>query len=129
MMRPEGGRRVGLTYVKVTLRAANQSADAYVADFLVDSGAIDSMVPASELRRIGVESIGLRRYELADGTIQEYAFGLAQVEFLGEITAGRVIFGPEGVEPLLGATALESAGMIVDPGSQTLKRLPAISLK
>ena len=120
---------MGLTYVKVTLRAANQSANAYVADFLVDSGAIDSMVPASELRRIGLESIGLRRYELADGTIQEYAFGLAQVEFLGEITAGRVIFGPEGVEPLLGATALESAGMVVDPGSQTLKRLPAISLK
>jgi hypothetical protein len=48
---------------------------------------------------------------------------------MGEITAGRVIFGPEGVEPLLGATALESAGMVVDPGTQTLTRLPAVSLK
>jgi clan AA aspartic protease len=129
MMRPKGGKPVGLTYVRVTLTAPSQSADGYSADFLVDSGAIDSMVPGSELRRIGIEPVGHRRYELADGTTQEYAFGLAQIEFLDEITAGRVIFGPEGVEPLLGATALESAGMVVDPGSQTLKRLPAISLK
>ena len=32
-------------------------------------------------------------------------------------------------EPLLGVTALESAGFTVDPASQTLKRLPAIPSK
>ena len=48
---------------------------------------------------------------------------------MGEITIGRVIFGPENVEPILGATALESAGILIDPASQTLKRLPTISLK
>jgi len=37
--------------------------------------------------------------------------------------------GPEGAEPLLGATALESAGFTIDPVSQTLKRLPAVPLK
>jgi predicted aspartyl protease len=68
-------------------------------------------------------------YELADGSEVEYEFGLAEIEFLGEVTAGRVIFGPDCCEPLLGVTALESAGFVVDPANQKLKRLPAIPLK
>jgi hypothetical protein len=38
-------------------------------------------------------------------------------------------FGSDNVEPILGVTALESAGITVDPTSQQLKRLPAIPLK
>ena len=63
------------------------------------------------------------------GTLVEYEFGLAQIEFMGEVTAGRAIFGPSGTEPLLGVTALESVGILVDPARKTLKRLPAIPLK
>jgi hypothetical protein len=48
---------------------------------------------------------------------------------MGEITAGRVIFRPEGTEPILGVTALESVGITIDPANRTLKRLPAIPLK
>lgn len=59
----------------------------------------------------------------------EYAFGLARIEFMGEVTAGRVLFGPEDAEPLLGVVALKSVGITVDPVSRTLKRLPAIPLK
>ncbi len=68
-------------------------------------------------------------YELANGARQEYSFGLAEISFLGEITAGRIIFGPDEAEPLLGVTALESVGISVDPATQTLQRLPAIPLK
>ena len=56
-------------------------------------------------------------------------FGLAQIEFMGDVTAGRVRFGPAGAEPILGVTALESVGITVDPANQTLKRLPAVPLK
>ena len=48
---------------------------------------------------------------------------------MGEITAGRVVFGPDDVEPVLGVTALESAGITMNPANRTLKRLPAIPLK
>ena len=68
-------------------------------------------------------------YELADGTVKEYPFGLVRIEFMGETTAGRVIFGNPDCEPLLGVTALESVGIVVDTTNKTLKRLPAISLK
>lgn len=68
-------------------------------------------------------------YELADGTVKEFRCGLVQIEFMGETTAGRVIFGDPGINPILGVTALESVGIMVDPADKTLKRLPAIPLK
>ena len=120
---------MGLTHVTVKLTPVSGGNGAYEAGFLVDTGATDSMAPAAALAKAGIKPAGRTKYELADGTVQEYPFGLVQIEVLGEITAGRVIFGPDGVEPLLGVTALESMGFTVDPGRQTLKRLPAISLK
>jgi clan AA aspartic protease len=120
---------MGLVHVPVRVKARQGSRKVYRARFLVDTGATDSMAPGSALRNAGIRPIGVRRYELADGTYVEYPFGLAQIEFLDEITAGRIIFGPEDIEPLLGVTQLESAGISVDPINQTLERLPAISLK
>jgi len=120
---------MGLIHVSVTLRSFEEPAASYEADFLVDTGATDSMAPAGELRRIGVPPAGRMVYELADGSVHEYTFGLARIEFMGEVTAGRVLFGPDDVEPLLGVTALESIGITIDPVTQTLKRLPAIPLK
>lgn len=120
---------MGLTHVTVALRSLGGSNGVYQADFLVDTGATDSLAPAAELRKIGLKLVGKMVYELADGTLQEYNFGLAQIEFMGEVTAGRVIFGPDDAEPILGVTALESVGIIVDPANKTLKRLPAIPLK
>ena len=55
-----------------------------------------------------MKPVGKVAYELADGSLQEYQFGLVEISFMGEITAGRVIFGPNDAEPLLGVTALES---------------------
>ncbi len=42
---------------------------------------------------------------------------------------GRIIFGPDDAEPLLGVVMLESLGFTVDPVTQTLKRLPLLPLK
>jgi clan AA aspartic protease len=120
---------MGLIHVTVTLRRVEGGAGSYAADFLVDTGATDSLAPGSALRQVGIELVGRMAYELADGTLHEYDFGLARIEFMGEVTAGRVLFGPDGAEPLLGVTALESVGITIDPATRTLKRLPAIPLK
>ncbi len=95
----------------------------------MDTGATDSLVPAPELDKIGLGREGKMAYEVADGAVREYAYGLARIQFLGEITAGRVIFGEPDCEPILGVTALESVGIMVDPAGKTLRRLPAIPLK
>ncbi len=120
---------MGLTKVTTKLTNLEGRKGSYEEIFLVDTGATDSLAPADDLDRIGVRRVGKMSYELADGTVKEYFFGLVQIEFMGEITAGRVIFGDSGAEPLLGVTALESVGIMVDPANKTLKRLPAIPLK
>jgi len=120
---------MGLTKVTTKLVHFQDPERSYEAVFLVDTGATDSMAPRDELERIGIVKEGRMSYELADGTVKEYPFGLVRIEFMGEITAGRVVFGEPGSEPLLGVTALESVGIMVDPTTKTLKRLPAIPLK
>ena len=120
---------VGLTFVDVSLTALGALPRAFAGSFLVDTGATDSMAPGADLSKAGIQPVGRTSYELADGSVREYPFGLAQIEFMGEVTAGRVIFGPDGAEPILGVTALESVGITIDPATRTLKRLPAISLK
>src|SRR2546423_1114303 len=112
---------MGLIHVTTTLRAAEKSRKKYVAEFLIDPGATDSLAPAKELKKAGIKPRGRMTYELTNGQTIEYDFGLAEIEFMGEITSGRIIFGPDDSEPLLGATALESVGISVDPASRTLK--------
>lgn len=120
---------MGLTKVTVKISGFQEGKDSYDAFFLVDTGATDSLAPSDELEKIGIPKQSKMAYELADGTIKEYSFGIAKIEFMGEVTAGRIIFGEKGIEPILGVTALESVGILVDPANQTLKRLPAIPLK
>ena len=57
---------------------------------------------------------------LANGQIK-LDITTADVEFMGEIVGGTIIFGEPGSEPLLGVTALESVGIEVDPSSQRLE--------
>lgn len=119
---------MGLTHVAVKVWSTT-SEDSFTADFLVDTGSWNSMASASALRKIGIVPAGKELYELASGECQEYEYGIAFMSFMDEVIATRIIFGPEDVEPLLGVVALESAGYIVDPRNQTIKKLAAIPLK
>jgi clan AA aspartic protease len=120
---------MGLTKVTTKLTSFGDPKKSFESLFLVETEATDSMAPSDELDKIGIRQEGKMAYELADGTIREFFFGLVRIEFMGETTAGRVIFAAPGTEPLLGVTALESVGILVDPANKTLKRLPAIPLK
>ncbi len=115
--------------VTVAIRNLGALNGAYESEFLVDTGATDSVAPASALEKIGVKKVGKMVYELANGARQEYPFGLVEISVMGEVTAGRIIFGPDDAEPRLGVTALDSVGITVNPTTQTLERLPAIPLK
>ena len=119
---------MGLTHVAVRLFNSH-SPDTYEEDFLVDTGATDTMAPASELKKIGMQPVGKNTYELASGELVEYEHGNAELTFMGEVVPVRIIFGPDSSEPILGVIALESAGFIVDPKNQTLRKLPALPLK
>ena len=120
---------MGLVYAVTEVSNILGGEERYVMPFLVDAGATDTTIPASELERLGIKREGKRNYELADGTVVSYDVGYALICVNGEKVAANVVFGVENSEPLLGVTVLESAGLIVDPVKQILKKTAAIPLK
>jgi clan AA aspartic protease len=120
---------MGVTQVTVAVRNPARPKKSWEGLFLVDTGAVDCLVPGKHLRALGLKPRGTRVYELADGSDVTLDVTVAEVEFMGETVGATVIFGPDDAEPILGVTALESVGIEVDPRSQRLKRLPAVRLK
>ena len=120
---------MGATHVTVTVRNPAEPHRTWEGLFLVDTGATDCLVPGQHLESIGLVPKGQRMYELADGSKIKIDITTADIEFMGEIVGGTIIYGDSNVEPLLGLTALESVGIEVDPVNQRLKRLPAVRLK
>ncbi len=120
---------MGLTQVTAAVSNPAEREQRWESLFLVDARAIDCMVPRNRLHEIGLVPEGKRTYELADGSEVVFDVAVARIEFMGEIVGVTVIFGNDNVEPILGVTALESVGIQVDPTTQRLKRLPAVSLK
>jgi clan AA aspartic protease len=120
---------MGVTQVTVTIRNPADPTKSWEGLFLVDTGAIDSLVPRQHLEAIGLKPKAQRVYELADGSEVKMDITTGDIEFMGEIVGGTIIFGDSDTEPLLGVTALESVGIEVDPRNQRLKRMPATRLK
>ncbi len=120
---------MGATHVTVTIRNPAEPDRTWEELFLVDTGSTDCLVPRPCLEAIGLRPKGQRVYEPADGREIRMDITTADIEFMGEIVGGTILFGEANSEPLLGVTALESVGIEVDPSNQRLKRLPAVRLK
>ena len=120
---------MGVTHVQVAIRNPAEPQRVWEGRFLVDTGATDCFVPRDRLEAIGLTPRGQRTYELADGTKQGFDITTAEIEFMGEITGGTIIYGEPGAEPLLGVTAMESVGVEVDPVNRRLNKLPSVRLK
>lgn len=117
---------MGLTHI--TLRVANPARPRRTlpVDFLVDSGAVYSVVPAATLRRLGVKAHSRQVFTLADGTRIARQKGDLLFTMNGSRGAAPVIFGKNGDSTLLGAVTLEALGVILDPIRRELRPLPMI---
>ena len=100
--------------VKESWRARRKA----IVNFLIDSGAVYSLVPVRTLRRLGICPHREVDFSLADETTIRCRAGDAYFELKGEDGASPLIFGEEGDRPLLGATTLESSGLVLDPFKQ-----------
>ena len=115
---------MGLSFVQVKVANPADPARAVEEQFLVDSGAVYSLVPRSALEQIGIEPHSRRTFILANGERVEREIGSAIFEYQGQRGDSLVIFGEEGDSPLLGATTLEGFGLVLDPFRRELKPLP-----
>jgi clan AA aspartic protease len=111
---------LGHIYTDITVRPLPVSSKSWTGRALVDTGATDTFLPASVLRKLGIRASGRRSYELADGTEQELPIGFGVIEVQGRPAGGTLVFAGEGEEPLLGVTVLESAGFWIDPQRERL---------
>ena len=59
-------------------------------------------------------------FSLADGTVLKKRVCSAYFELGGEGGPAPVVYGEQGDEPLLGATTLESLGLVLNPFTRTL---------
>lgn len=115
---------LGHIYAEITVRPLADSAKSWTGRALVDTGATDTFLPASVLRKLGIKPSARRSYELADGTEQELPIGFGVVELLRQAAGGTLVFAGEKEEPLLGVTVLESAGLWLDPRHERLMPRP-----
>jgi len=112
---------MGLTTQIVTVRPSRSSRKRQQVEFLIDSGAVYSLVPAGVLHKLGLKPYRTESFALADGTRIKRKVGDAYFEINGHRGPAPVIFGEKGDEPLLGVTALESLGLVLDPFKRQLR--------
>ena len=88
---------------------------------LVDTGASDSMFPASLLEQLHVRPRSQVDYVLADGSEVTYGRGQAHITIDDRDGICPVIFGPEGDDNcLIGATTLQVLIFTMDSANESL---------
>lgn len=95
-------------------------------EFLIDSGAIYSVVPAPVLAKLGIQPLATQEFRLADGRKIARKKGIALFKYGDRIGGADVIFGEEGDSVLLGAFTLEALRLSLDPLRRDLTPLPMI---
>ena len=107
-------RSMGIFEVKVGVRGKSGGSRVEVSA-MVDTGATDTVLPPSILRKVGVEVEARRRFILADGSHVELGVGEARLSLNNEEWTCPVVFGTDEEQALLGATTLEIFNLMVDP--------------
>jgi clan AA aspartic protease len=95
-------------------------------EFLVDSGAVYSVVPESVLEALDIKPLAEESFRLADGSKISRRKGIALFRYGDRVGGADVIFGEEGDSSLLGALTLEALGLSLDPLRRELRPLPMI---
>ena len=117
---------MGLTVLEVDVGNPSTPDVTERIEFLIDSGAIYSVVPTPVLERLGIKPLAEQEFRLADGSKIVRKKGVALFKYADRLGGADVIFGEVGDSQLLGAFTLEALGLSLDPLRRELKPLPMI---
>lgn len=84
-------------------------------EFIVDTGAIYTVIPKSVADRLRLKETGRRKFKIANGDVVEYPISEAYIIIDGEGVTSVVAIADEKTPLLLGVTTLELLGLTVDP--------------
>lgn len=111
---------MGLTRVHMVVKPVGRARPARGVDFLVDSGAVYSVLPRAVWRALGLRPKDRMSFSLADGTSIERGLSEARFEYGGRDRVSPVVLGQGADEPLLGAVTLETLGLVLNPLSRAV---------
>lgn len=106
--------------VKVRLSSLVAPDRSSEVSLLVDTGATISWIPREVLESLGVKPVSRLPFALADGRRLERDITAVLVQIDGRKAPLEVAFGETGEAAVLGATALEGLGLLVDPVAKKL---------
>ncbi len=111
---------MGTFKVWVTLTHPEHSVNQVNLEFLVDTGATWSLIPAEAARALDVAPLETRSVRTADG--RQLNFPLSEVRFTidGRSLTTPCLIGAPDAPPLLGAVTLEALGLTADPVQKVL---------
>ena len=106
---------MGLTVITIEVGNPAKPKATVPVDFLVDSGAMYSVVPHTTLKKLGLTPLSEETFTLANGQKIKRKKGIALFKLESKIGGADVIFGERGDSTLLGAFPLEALGLALDP--------------
>ncbi len=120
---------MGMFEVKVELANLAAPSRTEEVSLLVDTGATLSWIPREVLAKLGVTPFSRMPFSLADGRRLERDITAVLATVDGRKAPVTVAFGEPGEEAVLGVTALESLGFVVDPIGQKLVPRDLLALR
>jgi len=117
---------MGLTVIEIEVGNSAEPEVTETLEFLIDSGAIYSVVPTPILEKLNIKPVSKEEFRLANGGRIVRNKGIALFRYGERVGGADVIFGEEGDHKLLGAFTLEALGLALDPLKRELKPLPMI---
>ncbi len=120
---------MGITNAILKVKEHRKSEKITEVNFLIDSGAVYSLVPGKILDELDIEPYKEMSFSLADGTTLKRRVCSAYFEYEGEGGPAPVLYGEDGDEALLGATTLESLGLVLNPFTRTLHPMRMLMAK
>ena len=107
--------------LKVTVEIGDPQGQRFEqVEALVVTGATYTSLPAALLRRLGVSSSATSIFILADGRRIQRDMGDTWMKFNGGRHPVPIIFSEDDTASFLGAVALETFGLMVDPVDERL---------
>ena len=117
---------MGITYLELEVGNPASPDVTEKLEFLVDSGAIYSVVPTPLLERLGLKPLTEQTFRLANGDKIVRKKGWAMFRYGDRVGVSDVVFGEDGDSTLLGAFTLEALGLALDPLKRELRELPML---
>lgn len=117
---------MGLTVLELEVGNPASPKKTLKVEFLVNSGAVYSVVPTPILKKLGIKPNSKEEFRLADGSKIVRKKGIALFRHGKKVGGADVIFGKKGDSTLLGAFTLEALGLSLDPLRRELKPLPMV---